>query len=92
MSQLKKMLGEWNNTQSHEPTLIENYEWIVDSEEVLGIRWSDENNWEELLVKWLDRPYYDATWEDPKVIKSKFPDSHLEEKVVLNLRGIVRPQ
>lgn len=91
VSQLKKALGEWEHSQSRPLALTENFEWKVELEDVFGMRWNTEKEREEWLVKWQDRPFCDATWEEAEVIKRQFLDFHLEDKVSLPAGGIVRP-
>lgn len=81
------MLGEWQFTQSQGSIFIEDYEWEVELEEVLGLKWNTELNQEE----WQDKLYCDATWEEAEFIQKQFPSFHLEDKVSVNLGGIVRP-
>lgn len=37
----------------------------------------------EALLKWKNLPEYEATWEDVTAISSRFPESHLEDKVLV---------
>ena len=37
----------------------------------------------EVLVKWLNLPNCENSWEPLNALKLQFPDSHLEDKVVL---------
>lgn len=55
------------------------------------MKWNVDKDKEEWLVKWEDRPFCDATWEEAKMIQREFPRFHLEDKVTLQLGGIVRP-
>lgn len=76
VSQLKKALGDWDNIQSRAPTLIENFEWKVELEEVLGMKWNVDKDREEWLVKWQDRPLCDATEKEAEFIQREFLDFH----------------
>ncbi|KAJ4780790.1 polyprotein [Rhynchospora pubera] len=42
----------------------------------------------QILVKWLNQPHEEATWEDYTVMQHKFPHINLEDKVVVKGRGM----
>lgn len=51
VSQLKKVVGQQIQVQSSLPTLSDSFEWVIEPEEVLGIRWNTELEEEQWLVK-----------------------------------------
>ncbi|TYK17995.1 putative F-box/LRR-repeat protein 9 [Cucumis melo var. makuwa] len=57
----------------------------------LGIRWSKELGANEWLIKWKGLPESEAIWESVYLMNQQFPMFHLEDKVNLEPRGIVRP-
>ena len=58
---------------------------------MLGICWNQELGGNEWLIKWKCLPDSEATWESVYQINQPFPSFHLEDKVNLEPRGIVRP-
>ncbi|KAL6313652.1 hypothetical protein AAG906_010070 [Vitis piasezkii] len=80
VSLLKKKLGEPNNTTVELP--------LTDDEgEIKGSR-----IFEESLVKWKRLPLDDATWEDTKMLRDRFINVNLEDKVPVQDRGIDEPR
>ena len=71
--------------------LTENFELQLWPENVLGIRWNKELRANEWLIKWQGLPESDATWESVYQMNQQFPSFHLEDKVNVEPRGIVRP-
>ena len=71
--------------------LTEEFELQLWPETVLEIRWNKELGANEWLVKWKGLPEAEATWESVFQINQQFPTFHLEDKVNLEPRGIVRP-
>ncbi|TYK09688.1 Retrotransposable element Tf2 [Cucumis melo var. makuwa] len=91
ISQLKLKLGKQHTIQAQQPKLTAEFELQLWPETVLGIRWSPELGANEWLVKWKGLPDSEATWESVYSMNQQFPSFHLEDKVILEPRGIVRP-
>ncbi|KAL4012834.1 hypothetical protein IC575_029949 [Cucumis melo] len=91
ISQLKLKLEKQQGVQHQHPMLTEEFEPQLWPETVLGIRWNKELGANEWLVKWKGLPEAKATWESVFQINQQFPTFHLEDKVNLEPRGIVRP-
>lgn len=83
--QLKKALGNQHSLQPQLPPISDDYEWIVEPDEVLGIHWNEELLEEEWLVKWRDKKPCEASWESAADIRLQFPEFHLEDKVYVTL-------
>lgn len=45
----------------------------------------------EVLIKWLDLPLYEATWEEYDNIQLRFPEFHIGFKVAVLALGIATP-
>lgn len=91
VSQLKRKLGQQQQTQLIAPKLTKEFELQLNPETVLGIRWSKELGANEWLIKWKNLPKTEATWESVYLMNQQFPDFHLEDKVNPEARGVVRP-
>lgn len=91
VSQLKRKLGQQQQTQLLAPKLTKEFELQLNPETVLGIRWSKELGANEWLIKWKNLPKTEATWESVYLMNQQFPDFHLEDKVNPEARGVVRP-
>ncbi|KAA0057186.1 Transposon Ty3-G Gag-Pol polyprotein [Cucumis melo var. makuwa] len=91
ISQLKLKLGKQHTIQAQQPKLTAEFELQLWPETVLGIRWSPELGANEWLVKWKGLPNSEATWESVYSMNQQFPSFHLEDKVILEPQGIVRP-
>ena len=91
ISQLKLKLGKTHVVQIQQPVLTEEFELQLQPETVLGIRWNKDLGANEWLVKWKELPENEATWEAVYQMNQQFPTFHLEDKVNLEPRGIVRP-
>ncbi|KAA0044281.1 Ty3/gypsy retrotransposon protein [Cucumis melo var. makuwa] len=91
ISQLKPKLGNQQVVQCQHPMLTEDFELQLWPETVLGIRWSKELGANEWLIKWQGLPGSEATWESTYQMNQQFPSFHLEDKVNVEPRGIVRP-
>ncbi|KAA0060564.1 putative F-box/LRR-repeat protein 9 [Cucumis melo var. makuwa] len=61
------------------------------AENSVGICWSKELGANKWLVKWKNLLESEATWESVYQMNQQFPTFHLEDKVNLEPRGIVRP-
>ena len=77
--------------QIQQPGLTKDFELQLRPETVLGIRWNTKLGANEWLVKWKELPEAEATWEAVYQMNQQFPTFHLEDKVNLEPRGIVRP-
>ena len=77
--------------QQQQPMLTTDFELQLWPEQVLGIRWNKELGANEWLVKWKNLPETEATWEAVYQMNQQFPTFHLEDKVNLEPRGVVRP-
>ena len=91
ISQLKLKLGKQKVVQQQQPMLTTDFELQLWPEQVLGIRWNKELGANEWLVKWKNLPETEATWEAVYQMNQQFPTFHLEDKVNLEPRGVVRP-
>ncbi|KAL0544392.1 hypothetical protein IC582_019507 [Cucumis melo] len=91
ISQLKPKLGAQQVVQHQHPMLTENFELQLWPENVLGIRWNKVLGANEWLIKWQGLPESEATWESVYQMNQQFPSFHLEDKVNVEPRGIVRP-
>ena len=91
ISQLKLKLGSQQAVQHQQPRLTEEFELQLWPETVLGVRWNRELGGNEWLIKWKGLPDSETTWESVFQMNQQFPDLHLEDKVNLEPRGIVRP-
>lgn len=65
MSQLKKALGTKEACQLIHPYLDATLEWIMEPDQVLGIRLAPTGQppGKEVLIQWKDLPPSDASWE-----------------------------
>lgn len=93
VSQLKKVLGADHQSQviPNLPILTEEFEWLLQPEAVLGVRWNPTHKENEWLVQWQYHQPHEATWESAELMQRQFPSFHLEDKVVFQPGGIVRP-
>lgn len=75
------------------PHLNSDLELVVQPEELLQVRRVGANHTGRLeaLLKWKSLPDYEATWEDVDSINARFPEFHLEDKVIVWGRGNVIP-
>ncbi|KAA0050226.1 transposon Tf2-1 polyprotein isoform X1 [Cucumis melo var. makuwa] len=91
ISQLKLKLGKQQNVQHQQPILTKDFELQLWPKTVLDIRWNKELGANEWLVKWKGLDDSEATWETVYLMNQQFPTFHLEDKVNLEPRGIVKP-
>ena len=91
ISQLKLKLGNQQVVQQQHPILTEDFELQLWLETVLGICWNKELEANKWLVKWKNLPESEATWKAVYQMNQQFPTFHLEDKVNLESKGIVRP-
>lgn len=63
VSQLKKQIGTDHQHQVIPtlPILTEEFEWLLQPESVLGLRWSEEHKENEWLVQWQYHQPHEAT-------------------------------
>ncbi|RVW93070.1 Transposon Tf2-11 polyprotein [Vitis vinifera] len=94
VSLLKKKLGEPNNTTVELPLTDDEGEIVLELEGILDTRWVKKGSriFEESLVKWKRLPLDDATWEDTKMLRDRFINVNLEDKVLVQDRGIDEPR
>ena len=94
VSLLKKKLGEPNNTTVELPLTDDEGEIVLEPEGILDTRWVKKGSriFEESLVKWKRLPLDDATWEDTKMLRDRFINVNLEDKVPVQDRGIDEPR
>ena len=76
--ELKRALGERQNSQEIAPYMIENHEWILVPDEVYGYQKNDQGSW-EVLMSQKGLPRHEATWEKYDNFQRSFPDFHLED-------------
>ncbi|KAI3751006.1 hypothetical protein L2E82_21994 [Cichorium intybus] len=88
ISQLQKAIGNGVATSLIPVQLTEEVELCVEPETVLAVRPSQHQGELEILVKWKDLPELEASWENLSAMVQQFPDSHLEDKVLL-LQGVL---
>ena len=84
VSLLKKCIAPTVQSQPLPPGLTEEWELKVEPAEVLAIRRNQQNEI-EVLIRWLDLPEFESSWEVAAAIQEHFPSFHLEDKV--NLQG-----
>ena len=89
VSLLKKCLAPNVVCQPLPMGLTKDWELRVQPLEVLAVRRNGHGEL-EVLIKWLDMPEFESTWELAEDIKINFPDFHLDDKAVVQERGIVR--
>ena len=94
VSLLKKKLGEPNNTTVELPLTDDEGEIVLEPEGILDTHWVKKGSriFEESLVKWKRLPLDDATWEDTKMLRDRFINVNLEDKVPVQDRGIDEPR
>lgn len=86
-SQLKKAVGD-HQVQTDISLLNDQMELVLESKNVIQIRWNEaERNW-EYLVQWKDQPTHEATWGSYAMLTNQYPNFHLEDKMSL-LHGVL---
>ncbi|KAI5420540.1 hypothetical protein KIW84_044368 [Lathyrus oleraceus] len=83
VSQLKKAEGNYTTTTTTQlPISLESEKGDITSAKILS--WRDKfdggHHKREWLIQWEGMDVEDATWEEELLLKSKFPDLHLEVK------------
>lgn len=91
VSQLKKVVGTTPVAPTLSPQLSSDLELMVEPEMLLDARSRTlgDTAHTEVLVKWVNMPLFEATWERAEVIDEQFPEFHLEDKVKV-LVGVVQ--
>ena len=79
---LKKCIAATVQSQPLPPGLNEEWELNVEPAEVLAVRRNQQGEL-EVLVKWLNLPDFESSWELAAAIQEHFPSFHLEDKVRL---------
>lgn len=89
----KESIGSQRGLPSTFPHLNANLEWIVELDQILGIRQAPPSQppGKEALIQWKDLPQSNASWESVDSIIQHFPNFHLEDKVSSEAGGIDRP-
>nr|XP_025607725.1 uncharacterized protein LOC112701142 [Arachis hypogaea] len=80
VSLLKKSLGSSVESQSLSEALTEEGELLVEPEQVLDNRMSNQGNL-EMLIKSQNLSEFESTWERADKLQLAFPSFHLEDKV-----------
>ena len=83
VSQLKWALGSVDLCQPLSPSLADDFEWLVELDQVLGVRQSPNINppISEVLIQWKGLPQFEASWESLDMIKEHFLGFHLKDKM-----------
>ena len=82
VSLLKKCVSPRVNSQPLPTIITEDWELQVQPEEILATRLNSAGS-EEVLVKWVDLPDFENSWELKSSLEKEFPDFHLGDKVDL---------
>lgn len=84
VSNLKKKVGEDITTQNQLPPIFYSGELHLNPEKILAWRIVKRGNHiiTKILVKWHGCEEADATWEGYHQLQQRFPDLHLEDKVL----------
>ncbi|RVW64254.1 Guanine nucleotide-binding protein-like NSN1 [Vitis vinifera] len=92
--QIEQRIGKPNNTTVELPLTDDEGEIVLEPEGILDTRWVKKGSriFEESLVKWKQLPLDDATWEDTKMLRDRFINVNLEDKVPVQDRGIDEPR
>ena len=92
VSQLKKAEGVGNlNNMAAAPPLTADLEILMTPADILQVRQQGSKP-REVLVLWKGIDESEATWEDAAKFFATFPDTHLEDKVLNWVGGIVTPK
>ena len=86
VSQLKRALKPPMRSQPLPRGLTEELELVVEPEEIVAARRSRAGT-PEILVKWVNLPEHENTWEDLMSFQAQFPKFYLEDKVLLAAVG-----
>ena len=94
MSLLKKAVGSQEVSPSIPPSLSSDIELLVQPAVVLGVHPSmvPSTVYREVLIRWLNLPAYEDSWESFNVIQPQFPHFNLEDKVNTLVAGNNKPQ
>ncbi|RVW35692.1 Transposon Tf2-8 polyprotein [Vitis vinifera] len=92
--QIEQRIGKPNNTTVELPLTDDEGEIVLEPKGILDTRWVKKGSriFEESLVKWKQLPLYNATWEDTKMLRDRFINVNLEDKVPMQDRGIDEPR
>lgn len=85
VSQLKRAVGNALPTLALPIQLSSDSEMMVEPEIFLSIRKVGNGDMAdvEVLFQWRNLPEYEATWESIDMVRDRFPNFHLEDKVIL---------
>lgn len=88
-----KVLGSNETCQQIPPHLQDTLEWLVELEQVLGVRpyVAGHPTKNKVLIQWKGLPDSEASWETATSIVHHFPDFHLEDTVSLESEGDDKP-
>lgn len=91
VSQLRRAVGTLPVPPTIPEQLNSDMEMIVQPEQLLAVRrvGTEQSGQLEALLKWKDLPEFEATWEDVEAINARFPEFHLEGKVLVWGQGNV---
>ena len=88
VSLLKKCVSPHATSQPLPTTLTEEWELQVQPAEILATRLNSAG-FEEVLVKWVNLPDFENSWELRSSFQKEFPNFHLKDKMDLQGGGIV---
>lgn len=85
ISQLKKAVGNAPVSPDVPAFISPDLVYVAEPETLLQVRNQNAGGQTnmEVLIKWKGVPAWEATWEDFEAIKARFPEFHLEDKVIL---------
>ncbi|XP_074345991.1 uncharacterized protein LOC141684748 [Apium graveolens] len=85
MSQLRRATRNIPFCPTIPNQLNSDLELVVQLEQLLDVRivGTKEQGRREALIRWKGLPIFDATWEEVMDIKERFPEFHLEDKVLV---------
>lgn len=90
VSQLKPVLGQGQSVIPLPPSLSAEDELIMEPEEIMETRYSDDGHL-EVLVKWRNLPSHETSWMKMVDFKHQYPIDELEGKLSLQMGGIDKP-
>lgn len=62
-------------------------EWALEPDPILDVRPGAHKQQPQVLIKWVELPEFEATWDDFNVIKQQYSTFHLGDKVRLPTLG-----
>lgn len=76
ISQLKAVVGSSYVVQDLPPTLSNEDEWVIEPEEIIDTRYTEDGHL-EVLVVWKGLPAHESSWLLVRDLKHQFPTSSL---------------